>query len=116
MYDGILGQLRDMVPRIEDRTAKNSAKAIARQLKYLRELDRNGDLFGWEELEELGDLLGRDPGSLDDGREALVDAVHDGDVTLEDYVGYHWNRLRRDDHLMRHASGALFDRGWPDLH
>jgi hypothetical protein len=53
---------------------------------------------------------------LDDGREALVDAVHDGDVTLEDYVGYHWNRLRRDDHLMRHASGALFDRGWPDLH
>jgi len=104
-----------MVPRIEDRTAASSAKAIARQLKYLRELDRNGELFARAETDDLGSLLGRAPGSLDEGRAALVDAVHDGSVPFEDYVGYHWRRLRRDDHLMRHASGAMFERGWPEL-
>jgi aminoglycoside phosphotransferase (APT) family kinase protein len=115
MYDRILDQLRAMVPRIEDRTAASSAKAIARQLKYLREVDRNGELFGTQELDDLGGLLGRTPATLDDGRAALVDAVHDGAVSFEDYVAYHWRRLRRDDHLMRHASGALYERGWPDL-
>lgn len=116
MYDRILEQLRSMVPRIEDRTAASSAKAIARQLKYLRELDRNGEVFGAQELDDLGSLLGKAPESLDEGRTALVDAVHDGKVSFEDYVAYHWRRLRRDDHLMRHASGALFERGWPALH
>lgn len=115
MYDRILEQLRAMVPRIEDRTAASSAKAIARQLKYLRELDRNGEVFGAQELDDLGRLVGRTPASLDEGRAALVDAVHDGRVAFEDYVAYQWRRLRRDDHLMRHASGALFERGWPDL-
>ena len=123
MYDSILDQLRAMVPRIEDRSAASSAKAVARQLKYLRELDRNGELFGRQELDEIGELLGRSSTSLgeggaalDEGRAALVDAVHDGDVGFEDYVAYHWHRLRRDDHLMRHASGALYERGWPELH
>lgn len=115
MYDRILEQLRAMVPRIEDRTAANSAKSVARQLKYLRELDRNGELFGRQELDDLGSLLGRVPDSVDDGRASLLDAVHDGSVSFEDYVGYHWRRLRRDDHLMRHASGAMYERHWPDL-
>jgi aminoglycoside phosphotransferase len=114
-YDHVLEQLRAMVPRIGDRTAANTAKAIARQLKYLRELDRNGELFGRQELDDISGLLGSAQASLDAARAALVDAVHDGTVAFEDYVAYHWRRLRRDDHLMRHASGALYDRGWPDL-
>jgi aminoglycoside phosphotransferase (APT) family kinase protein len=115
MYDRILDELRDMVPRIEDRTAANSAKAIARQVKYLRELDRNGALFGSQEMDDLAQLLGTSPSGLSSGRRALVEAVSDGSVSFEDYMGYHWRRLHRDDHLMRHASGALFDRSWPDL-
>jgi aminoglycoside phosphotransferase (APT) family kinase protein len=115
MYDRVLDQLRDMVPRIEDRTAASSAKAIARQLKHLRELDRNGEVFGAQELDDIGRLLGSSPASIDVGRSGLVDAVRAGDVTFEDYLDYHWRRLRRDDHLLRHASGALYDRGWPDL-
>jgi aminoglycoside phosphotransferase (APT) family kinase protein len=115
LYDRILEQLRGMVPRIDDPAAASTAKAIARQLKYLRELDRNGELFAAQELEDLGELLGRRPASLAEGRAALVDAVHEGRVAFEDYVAYHWRRLRRDDHLMRHASGALYERAWPPL-
>jgi aminoglycoside phosphotransferase len=115
LYDSVLEQLRAMVPRIQDRTAASSAKAVARQVKYLRELDRNGELFGAQELDDIGRLLGASQPSLNDGRTALTDAACAGTVAFEDYVDYHWRRLRRDDHLMRHASGVLYDRGWPDL-
>jgi aminoglycoside phosphotransferase (APT) family kinase protein len=115
LYDTVLEQLRSMVPRIEDRTAANTGKAVARQIKYLKELDRNGTFFGAQELDDLGRLLGATPTSLEDGRSALVDAVYGGAVSFEDYLDYHWHRLRRDDHLMRHASGALYDRSWPPL-
>ena len=115
LYDEILGQLRSLLPSIGDRGAANRAKAIARQLKVLQELDRNGGLFAERELDDLGRLLGRRPAALDEGRAALVDAVHRGAVAIEDYLDYHWARLRRDDHLVRRASGALYHRGWPDL-
>jgi aminoglycoside phosphotransferase (APT) family kinase protein len=115
MYDRVLGQLKDMVPRIEDRTAASSAKAIARQLKLIRALDRNGELFAAQERDDLGELLGRAPDDLPDGRRALVEAVTDGRVPFERYLDYHWRRLRRDDHLMREASGALYERSWPEL-
>src|SRR3546814_6096686 len=78
MYDRILGQLRDLVPRIEDRSAASSAKAIARQLKYPRELDRSGAVFGAQELDDLGRLLGRTPASLDEGRGADRECVVQG--------------------------------------
>jgi aminoglycoside phosphotransferase (APT) family kinase protein len=115
MYDAVLEQLRAMVPRIEDPTAASTAKAVARQVKYLKQLDRNGTLFGEQERDDLGGLLGAAPASLDGGRAALVDAVHAGTLAFEDYVAYHWRRLRRDDHLMRHASGVLYEREWPEL-
>lgn len=115
MFDSVLDQLRDMAPRIEDRVAKNSAKAVARQLKYLKELDRNGTLFKEQELDDLGRLLGSPVSDLNEARGLLIDGVYDDKVTFEDYLDYHWRRLRRDDHLMRHASGALYERGWPEL-
>ena len=115
LYDRVLDQLRSMVPRIEDRAAANTAKAVARQVKYLKELDRNGGLFREQELDDLGGLLRSTQPSASEGRAALVDAVYEGAVSFEDYVDYHWRRLFRDDHLMRLASGALYDRGWPEL-
>jgi aminoglycoside phosphotransferase (APT) family kinase protein len=115
MYDRVLGQLKDMVPRIEDRTAASSAKAIARQLKLIRALDRNGELFAAQERDDLGSLLGRVPGTLPEGRRALVEAVLEATVPFEQYLDYHWRRLRRDDHLMRDASGAMYERSWPEL-
>ena len=115
MYDRVLGQLKDMVPRIEDRTASNSAKAIARQLKLIRALDRNGELFNAQERDDLGSLLQQTPATLPEGRRALVEAVVAGTVSFEQYLDYHWRRLRRDDHLMREASGAIYERSWPEL-
>jgi hypothetical protein len=36
-------------------------------------------------------------------------------VSEEDYVRVLWNKVQRDDHLLRTASGALHERHWPPL-
>ena len=115
MYERMLDQVATMVGRIEDRATASMGKALARDLKHLKELDRNGEAFAAQELDDLARLLGASPASLADGRPALVAAVRDRTVGIEDYLDYHWRRLRRDDHLMRFASGALFERSWPPL-
>lgn len=115
IYDNLLRQLQVMVPRIEDRQASNLAKGMARQIKYLKAVDRDGALFERQELAEIAGLLGRSPDGLDAGRADLAEAARAHRVSLEAYFRYHWNRMVRDDHLMREASGRLFDRSWPAL-
>jgi aminoglycoside phosphotransferase (APT) family kinase protein len=114
-YDTILGQLQTMVPRIEDRTAATLAKGVARQVKYLKEIDRNGAFFEQQELADITRLLGREHAAVEEGRPLLAEAAREGRVAVEDYLRYHWNRMVRDDYLMRTASGAMYDRGWPAL-
>jgi aminoglycoside phosphotransferase (APT) family kinase protein len=116
LYDNVLQQLQTMVPRIEDRAAANLAKGVARQVKYLKEIDRNGDWFAAQELADIERLIG--PGatpSLPVGRARLAAAARDGRVPVEEYLLYHWRRTVRDDHLMKQASGRMYDRGWPAL-
>jgi hypothetical protein len=36
-------------------------------------------------------------------------------VPSESYITYLWRQARRDDYLMREASGALRTRTWPPL-
>lgn len=115
MYDNILRQLQVMVPRIEDRQASSLAKGVARQVKYLKEVDRNFVSFEHQELAEIAALLGRTVATTAEGRPALAAAARDGKVSFEAYFLYHWNRMVRDDHMMREASGKIFQRSWPAL-
>ena len=115
LYDVVLGQLRGIVERTDDRAVSSLAKGAARQVKYLKEIDRNGRTFEERELDDVGRLLGRMPKSLVEGRAELAAAAREGKVAFEDYVLYHWARLIRDDWMMRSASGAMYERGWPGL-
>jgi aminoglycoside phosphotransferase (APT) family kinase protein len=119
LYDAVLAQLRGVVERADDsadnRAVSNLAKGAARQVKYLKELDRNRARFEEHELDDLGRLLGRTPATLEEGRVALAAAARDGKVELDDYLRYHWARLVRDDWMMREASGSMYERGWPEL-
>lgn len=115
LYDVVLDQLRTIVSRVDDRVAANLAKGAARQVKYLKEIDRNGAQFEEHEADTLGRLLGKRPSTVEEGRGALADAARDGRVELEDYLLYHWERLIRDDWLMKPSSGAMYDRSWPEL-
>jgi aminoglycoside phosphotransferase (APT) family kinase protein len=115
LYDVVLRQLRDIAVRAQERVVKTQAKGAARQIKYLKELHRNGLAFDAAELDEIGRLLGRTPETLDEGRAELAVAARERTVAIEDYLNYHWLRLTHDDHLMREASGALYERTWPLL-
>ena len=115
IYDAVLGQLRDIVDRADDRAVANHAKGAARQVKYLKGLDRNRAFFEARELDDLGRLLGHTPTTVDAGRVELATAARDGKVELDDYLLYHWARLTRDDWMMREASGGMYERGWPEL-
>jgi aminoglycoside phosphotransferase (APT) family kinase protein len=115
LYDTVLGQLREIVERADDRAVSNLAKGAARQVKYLEELDRNRAHFEEHEVDDLGRLLGHAPASLDAGRTELATAARDGKVELDDYLRYHWARLVRDDWMMREASGSMYARAWPEL-
>ena len=115
LYDVVLDQLKGIVDRVDDRVAASLAKGAARQVKYLKEIDRNGARFETHEIADLERLLGSSPSSLGEGRADLAEAVRNEKVAIEDYMLYHWNRLIRDDWLMRPSSGAMYDRGWPAL-
>ncbi len=115
LYDIVLDQLKGIVDRVDDRVAANLAKAAARQVKYLKEIDRNGTLFEADELDDLGRLLGRTPVSVEGGRSDLAVAANERKVEFDDYLLYHWNRLVRDDLLMKPSSGAMYERSWPAL-
>jgi aminoglycoside phosphotransferase (APT) family kinase protein len=113
LYDDALEMLRTITPRIDDPLAKQWAKGVARALRYLRGVDASGRAFAAQELDELEQELGVRPSSLAEGREALSRAA--GSISDDRMVRHLWNRIMRDDHLMRSASGALHRRTWPPL-
>jgi aminoglycoside phosphotransferase (APT) family kinase protein len=115
IYDAVLTQLQGIAGRVEDRTVAAMAKGTARQVKYLKEIDRSGRRFEQRELDDIGGLLHRRQQSLPEARQRLSAAALDGAVPIEDYVLYHWRRLIHEDHLLRTASGALYERTWPAL-
>ena len=112
-YAAVLGSLRTIVPRIADPLASQWTKGVARVVKYLQDLDASGRQFAELETDEIASLLGHRPDSLRQGREDLADAARAGKVGDDAYVRYMWHKVLRDDHLMRHASGALHERTWP---
>lgn len=116
IYDAILGQLKDViVPRIADPLAAQRTKGLARLVKYLQAIDREGAFHAERELDDLSELLGARPASVADGRAAVAEAVRSGTVDDPTYLRYLWRRTARDDALMRAASGALAERHWPPL-
>ena len=116
LYDAVLGQLRDViVPRIDDPLAAQRAKGLARIVKYLAAIDRDGAFYEARELDDLEALLGERPASVAEGRAAEAAAVVAGTVDDAAHLRYVGRRIARDDFLMRPASGALADRHWPPL-
>ncbi|WP_261574314.1 phosphotransferase family protein [Frankia gtarii] len=115
LYGDVLAMLRTITPRIGDPLAAQWSKGVARLVRYLRELDACGRAGNELERSDIASLLGSVPVSLPAGRDALARANAAGRVGDDDFTRYLWNRVMRDDHLMRHASGALHSRTWPPL-
>jgi aminoglycoside phosphotransferase (APT) family kinase protein len=116
LYEEVLDQMRDyVVPNVGDPLARQRAKGIARAVKYLAAISRDGSFYEARELDDLAELLGERPASIEVGRAALVAAVRAGVGTHAQYFWYLQRRAARDNELLRQASGVLADRHWPPL-
>jgi len=116
LYDNVLGQLREViVPRIDDPFAATRAKGVARLLKYLAGVSRQGGGFERQELDELADALGARPASVVAGRAEIDRAFEEGRLEPAAYLGLLAKRIFRQNELLRPASGVLADRHWPAL-
>ena len=116
MYEEVLTQLRDViVPRIDDPLARARSKGVARMIKYLASIDAHGAFYERCELDDLEELLGGRPESVDAGRRSLATAVRDHRIDERRYLASLWRRVARDTELARPAMGALAGRRWPPL-
>ena len=116
LYEQLLGELRAViVPGIDDPLVRQRAKGLARVVKYLAAINRDGSFYESRELDDLAELVGERPASVAVGRAALVEAARAGALTAEEYLRYEWRQVLRDNELLRPASGVLADRHWPPL-
>ena len=81
----------------------------------MQELDLSGRSFAELERDDIATVLGHASATLEEARAELADAARAGKVAEDDYVRVLWNKVLRDDHLLRTASGALHERTWPPL-
>lgn len=115
LYDDLLELARSTVALIDDPLAVRWTKGTARALRYLRDVDSFGRVHSLHELAELETLLGTRSPTLSAARRSLDAAHRAGTVDDGAYLEHLWNRVMRDDELMREASGALHERDWPPL-
>lgn len=115
LFGYVQGSLKTTTSRITDPLAVQWTKGVARMARYLEQIDQYGRAYEQLEAHDLSDLLGTPVHDLDRARAELVAANSTGLVSDEDYVRYLWNKVHRDDYLMRTASGALHTRTWPPL-
>ncbi|MGE3325769.1 MAG: phosphotransferase family protein [Acidimicrobiia bacterium] len=115
LFDVVLDQMREViVPRITDNFALQRTKGMARVLKYLAVASRRGPGFAALELEDLERVLGDRVGSVAEGRALLAQRVEARELGVAEALPVLYNRLARDNELLRGASGVLADRHYFD--
>lgn len=116
LFDAVLDDLRDVVvPRSGDARAVARAKAAAKVLKYLRDVDRYGDVAAQAESEALGAVLGELPQSVEAGQARLSDAIRAGSIPHGEALAFFAGAAAREAQLAADASGGIARRHYPDL-
>lgn len=106
-YDMLIENLeQEQSPAIEDAFLKNRMWFASRLARHLRHADRRGPAFEEQELDDMGELLGKRPANVKDGHrqvDALVrNATPDRD---EEFIRYFHRHARREEALMEDALG-----------
>ena len=106
-YDMLLENLeREQAPAISDPFLANRMWFATRLARHLRTAERKGAAFESQELDDMGELLGRRPRTLLEGHRAVDAYVRsaspDRDAAL---VQYFYRHARREEALMEGALG-----------
>ena len=106
-YDMLLENLEDeQAPAIQDPFLKNRMWFTSRLARHLRTAERKGAAFEAQELDDMGELLGRRPKNVRDGhREVDVFVRKVGPEKDAALVRYFHRHARREEALMEGALG-----------
>lgn len=106
-YDMLVENLEEeQSPAIEDAFLKNRMWFASRLLRHLRHADRLGPGFEAQELDDMGELLGRRPTDVREGHRAVHRLVlESGPDRDEAFVRYFHRFARREEALMEGALG-----------
>lgn len=106
-YDMLIENLEEeQSPAIEDRFLKNRMWFASRLARHLRHGDRLGAAFEAQELDDMGELLGKRPRDVKEGHRAVHQLVLDsGPERDAAFVQYFYRHARREEALMEGALG-----------
>ncbi len=106
-YDMLVENLEEeQAPAIDDAFLKNRMWFTSRLARHLRHADRLGPAFDAQELDDMGELLGRRPASVVEGHRAMHRLVLDaGPDRDEAFIRYFHRYARREEALMESALG-----------
>lgn len=106
-YDMVVENLEEeQSPAIEDAFLKNRMWFTSRLVRHLRHADRVGPGFEAQELDDMGELLGRRPSDVREGHRAVHRLVlESGPDRDEAFVRYFHRHARREEALMEGALG-----------
>jgi len=106
-YDMLIENLEEeQSPAIEDAFLKNRMWFASRLARHLRHGDRLGIAFEEQELDDMGELLGKRPTDVKEGHRAVHELVLDSSPDRdEEFVRYFHRHARREEALMETALG-----------
>ena len=112
----LLRQTRELiVARTDDQVIAETAKDMARVLKYMLHELQLGDALRQDELNDISSFLGTRHSSLQLARAGLVARIREDGVDDAAMIGLLWRRTQRETAVMREAMGALANRVFPPL-
>ena len=106
-YDMLLENLeREQAPAIRDAFLTNRMWFTSRLARHLRNAERLGPGFERQELDDMGELLGRRPRTVQEGHRAVDAFVRSASPDADaDLVRYFHRHARREEALMEGALG-----------
>jgi hypothetical protein len=114
--ESLLTQLRDVVvARTDDQVVSETAKDMARVLKYLKLRHRLEHVLAEDELRDLAGVLGDTPVGVTEGRAQLLARIESDAIDDATMIGVLWRRVFRETAMMAEAMGALAERVFPPL-
>jgi aminoglycoside phosphotransferase (APT) family kinase protein len=114
--DSVLNQIREViVARTDDQVIAETAKDMARVLKYVMLRQRLDGVLAADELADLTHLLGQAPADLASGRAELETRIRLDRMDDATMIGVLWRRVCRETAVARDTLGALSERLFPPL-
>ncbi|MCP4907216.1 MAG: phosphotransferase family protein [bacterium] len=106
-FDMLIENLEEeQSPAIEDSFLRNRMWFASRLARHLRHADRSGPAFEEQELDDMGELLGKRPAEVGEGHRRVDQLVRgSGPERDADFVRYFYRHACREEALMEGALG-----------